>query len=322
MSKKNILIISNSYDEHVHPLVTKIQEFGGCVFRLDVDRYHTHFNINYNHPKYSFILETPVGTVNNKEIVSVWIRRPNLFYPKTKNPQQQLIKQETLTWIRTIPNLLKETSLIVDLPQNVFLANQKIYQLKLCHNLGIKTPPTLITSSPSEALSFYNKYRKNIVVKSIDKPYAISKNQSLMVFTTQIKNQLNFSIINNAPTLLQENIKKKTELRITLIGKKCFAVEFESQLYIKTRIDWRKDFEKIRQVPHRVVNLPKKLENQLFRLLNHYGLNFGAIDMAKTPEGEYVFFELNPAGQFLWLEDLTGLPLACEMAKFLLGKEE
>jgi hypothetical protein len=41
--------------------------------------------------------------------------------------------------------------------------------------------------------------------------------------------------------------------------------------------------------------------------------------MIVTPDGRYVFLENNPAGQFGWLEDLTGIPLTPVLADMLVA---
>jgi D-alanine-D-alanine ligase-like ATP-grasp enzyme len=55
----------------------------------------------------------------------------------------------------------------------------------------------------------------------------------------------------------------------------------------------------------------------LHRLMRSFGINFASIDMIVTPEGEFVFLDLNPNGQWLWLEEELGLPLVASMADLL-----
>ena len=43
--------------------------------------------------------------------------------------------------------------------------------------------------------------------------------------------------------------------------------------------------------------------------MERLGLNYGAIDMIVTPDGRYVFLEVNPQGQCQWIEEVTGLPI-------------
>jgi hypothetical protein len=46
------------------------------------------------------------------------------------------------------------------------------------------------------------------------------------------------------------------------------------------------------------------------------GLNYGAFDFVVTPNDEWVM-ECNPAGQWLWLEHETGVPIAAALADLL-----
>ena len=81
--------------------------------------------------------------------------------------------------------------------------------------------------------------------------------------------------------------------------------------------DWRRgDVDKL---DHWVEPLPTDLADRCIRLVADYGLAFGAIDLARTPDDQWVFFELNPNGQWAWLEHKTGLPLSAALADLLLA---
>ncbi len=54
------------------------------------------------------------------------------------------------------------------------------------------------------------------------------------------------------------------------------------------------------------------------RIVDHLGLNYGAFDLILTPEGR-LFLELNPSGEFLWLDLYTKLPIAQAIADVLVG---
>ena len=53
------------------------------------------------------------------------------------------------------------------------------------------------------------------------------------------------------------------------------------------------------------------------RLLKELNLQFGAIDMIKTPDGSYIFLEINPNGQWAWIETQTGLQISDAIINFL-----
>jgi hypothetical protein len=50
------------------------------------------------------------------------------------------------------------------------------------------------------------------------------------------------------------------------------------------------------------------------------GLVYGTIDLIVTPDNRYVFLELNSAGEYSWIEELTGLPISEAIADYLLGE--
>ena len=138
----------------------------------------------------------------------------------------------------------------------------------------------------------------------------------MTVFTTPVstKDVKNINSVKYAPTLLQEYIPKKIEIRATIFGNKIFAAEIHSQQNPLTKDDWRHCNANVDYLPH---ILPKKIEQLCFRLVHGFGLVFGAIDLILTPQGKYVFLELNPNGQWIWIEKLTGLPMINALVNLL-----
>lgn len=55
--------------------------------------------------------------------------------------------------------------------------------------------------------------------------------------------------------------------------------------------------------------------------VKNLGLEFCSADFLVTRDGEEIFLELNPNGQWLWLEFLTGTPLASMFADLLLEQK-
>ena len=56
------------------------------------------------------------------------------------------------------------------------------------------------------------------------------------------------------------------------------------------------------------------------QLVEKLGLCYGAIDMVLTPDGRYVFLEINPNGQYLWIELATGLPISDAICSLLMSE--
>jgi len=65
--------------------------------------------------------------------------------------------------------------------------------------------------------------------------------------------------------------------------------------------------------------LPVEVEQKLLRLMDYFSLNYGAIDIILTPARKHVFVEVNPCGEFFWLERSPGLPISDAIADVLVG---
>lgn len=50
-------------------------------------------------------------------------------------------------------------------------------------------------------------------------------------------------------------------------------------------------------------------------------MNCGSIDMIYSPEGEYIFLEVNPVGQFQWLSKSCNYDIERQIAFDLLKEE-
>jgi glutathione synthase/RimK-type ligase-like ATP-grasp enzyme len=100
-------------------------------------------------------------------------------------------------------------------------------------------------------------------------------------------------------------------------------VEIHSQGDPRGRIDFRLALaENPSALPHVVHELPARVSEQVLALVRALNLVTCAIDMVVTPAGDYVFLEVNPSGQFGWIEGLTGLPITAELVGLLMRGRE
>lgn len=112
------------------------------------------------------------------------------------------------------------------------------------------------------------------------------------------------------PAILQPQLEKDFDLRITVVGKQVFPVAILSQQHAETSIDWRTwDISEGIDLRHEPFDLPTEISEQCLALNRRLGLNFSCIDMVLTKGGEFVFLEVNPNGQWAWIESLVGLPI-------------
>jgi glutathione synthase/RimK-type ligase-like ATP-grasp enzyme len=112
--------------------------------------------------------------------------------------------------------------------------------------------------------------------------------------------------------IFQRYVPAAVDLRITAIGPQLLAAEAHSQ-----KGEYKIDVRLNNDVPYFPHKLPRDVEEKLLKMMRRMGLEYGAIDMRVTPEGEYVFLEVNPAGQFLYVEHAAKIPIAAALAEFL-----
>lgn len=100
------------------------------------------------------------------------------------------------------------------------------------------------------------------------------------------------------PSLIQEEIKKKYELRIFYLNEKFYAMAIFSQKKKETVVDFRKHTDEKnpqRKVPY---NLPEHVKKGLIGIMKELDLNTGSIDIIVDENNNYIFLEVNPVGQF------------------------
>ena len=118
------------------------------------------------------------------------------------------------------------------------------------------------------------------------------------------------------PLIVQQYVPKRLELRVTVVGDEVFAAAIHSQASNHTRLDWRR-YDDAR-TPIAPFELPADVAERCRALVRELGLCYGAIDLVLTPDDRFVFLEINPNGQYLWIELATGLPISAAVADLLL----
>ncbi len=196
--------------------------------------------------------------------------------------------------------------------------NNKLINLEIAKEVGLKIPASLITSDKGALQAFYNKYKK-IITKDLRAPIDIKTRNKHFVSTgvkivsSQMIAKLNKTFI---PIYVQNFIAKQYEVRVFVIGKQLFSMAIFSQNDKKTQIDYR---NYNRQKPNRCVPvlLPKSIEKKIWCFMDRTDMNTGSIDLIVTPQNEYYFLEINPMGQFHWVSANCNYYIEEKIAKFL-----
>jgi glutathione synthase/RimK-type ligase-like ATP-grasp enzyme len=191
------------------------------------------------------------------------------------------------------------------------VARLKPVQLRVATEVGLAVPRTLVSNDPGELADFS---ASSSVYKVLTWYY---RHPNEMIFTSEVRPGdvlTDPNAVRMAPCLLQERVAKDHELRVTVVGQETVAVRIDSQHHPDARVDWRRAQH---DVGYRVVHLESDLERALREMNRRLGLEFGAYDLAVTPDGEPVFFEVNPVGQWLWLEQACNAPISAAVSAHL-----
>ena len=190
------------------------------------------------------------------------------------------------------------------------MAARKVYQLKVASELGFRVPRTLVTNDPESAAAFVDAEGE---AGTIYKAFSATERawRETRLLKPQERTQL--SAVRFAPVIFQEHIRADIDLRITVIGEAMFSAEILSG-ETDYHVDFRMTMHAATIRPH---VLPDEVVKKLRAYMNALGLVYGAIDMRLTPDGEYVFLEINPAGQWLFIEERTGQPITAALVEYL-----
>lgn len=326
-----ILLLTNRTDIHPNPVIPKIKSLGGEVFRLNTDDLLRSNKISSIPDKGIWMIEnTKTGLkVNSKDVCSVWERRPSQpLTPRRgsldeRDQHDDLIEQEAAEFVLWFRYSLSSATWLGH-PIYDRWAGSKIHQLQVAKQLGSIVPRTFIGNSFSEFKNWKREGR-SLVVKPLDADCMEIGGEEYCFFSRKIDPQdapnIDNEVFDNTINYIQEYVEKLRELRVTVVGQDVFTCVIDSQSMKENqgREDWRQGYD--HGIKHYAIETPPWIKNFCLKYLKHLKLNFGCFDFIETEAHEYVFLECNPNGQWMWIEEETGLKISDSIAKFLVDAD-
>lgn len=189
-------------------------------------------------------------------------------------------------------------------PDATDAASFKANQLKVAQDVGLTVPRTLISNEPGRVRQFIRDLGDRAVVKNVSG----TLKTALFAATVTTESLPSDASILACPTIYQEVIEGHDHLRISIFGDRFFAARISTP-----QLDWRKalptDIE--------MVELDGELQRRLAAYQRRFSLEMGIVDIKLRADGTPIWLENNPQGQFLFVEGITGFPLAAHFADFL-----
>jgi glutathione synthase/RimK-type ligase-like ATP-grasp enzyme len=309
-----ILVVSHRADEHANAVLAALRRRGTPSRLLDVSRFPTELSLTIGAGGEGDgpILAPRRGrSLRLDEVQAVWWRRPQPFvlHDDLRGENRRIFAwreaREAFAgmWqsldVRWVNNPVRDEA-----------ATHKPWQLTLAERLGLRVPRTCITSDPARARAFVESVRPGrAVFKSLQATRADWRATRLV----RAKELGRLDVVRYAPVIFQEYVEAGVDVRVTAVARRLFA----TAIHVSDTdypADFRVGFDQARVEP---IRLPVKLAARLRRLVSALGLAYAAIDLRRDDDGEYYFLEVNPSGQWLFIEERTGQPITDAVARLL-----
>lgn len=193
-------------------------------------------------------------------------------------------------------------------PFAILRAEDKPRQLSLAVSLGFDVPETLISNDFAAASPFVSA--GDAIGKPLRHALVERGDAGEVLFTARLNplTPLDQTAVSLAPVIYQREVRKAYDIRATVIGGRVFAAAIHSQARSETEVDWRSGTRL--DIEHEAIELPQPVIEKCLALTRALDLRYGAIDLIADRDGRHWFLEINPNGQWAWIERRTGLPLA------------
>ena len=301
MYMSKILIITCSYDKTIDYIIEK-NKYRANFSRFNVDLF-ADYGITISNSYWEISYRN--NTINSNTTLSIYYRKPT--FPDTSDfaPEyRRIINSDILAIIDGLANSF--SGVVLTKPYLLRQAENKIFQLIYAKSHSILMPKSFIGN---------NDYWKCINDQRIIKPISVGKietSSGIAIIQTNLMHENDsYDSPELTPVYIQEYIKKSFEVRITVVDDDFFAVKIVSD----NMIDWRAGNNN----QYEIIDIPIEIKKCIKMMMKDFQLRFGAIDYIVDVDGKWYFLEINPNGQWQWLECILGLSISDSIMNMLLG---
>ena len=312
-----VLILTERLDPTADLVVTALTDRGVPVYRVDTAEFPAALTLTARlggarpaEEGWSTQLGSALRSVDLDDVCGAYYRRPTAFtFPPMSESDRRWAELEARIGLggllATVPNWLNH-------PSRIGYAEYKPIQLAAAAAAGLCVPRTVITNDPAAAGKFAEETGP-VVYKPFSSP-AERDGRRMFVYTSPVAAaDLADDAIRHTAHLFQEHLEKAYEVRLTVVDDRFFAARLNARS-TASQIDWRSDYDAIE---YAVTEVPPPVRRGVCELLSRLGLRFAAADFVVTPAGDWYFLDLNPNGQWAWIEQETGLPICAAIADAL-----
>lgn len=317
-----ILLITSKEDVTTDLVVDRLNSTDSEYYRFNTEEIGKGVDISFE-PQYKKVVLFDAGkgaSIDLSTVKSVYYRRPKIPMPPSDlvSGEQQFVINETASVLEGIYKYLDDKFWV----SKVFAIRQaenKLYQQLIASHFGLVVPRSIVTNNYGKAVEFIRAHGE-CILKPIKSGFVCDDINPKVIFTSLITQRdiSTLERINECPSYLQENIVKIADLRVTVVGSSVFAAKIYSQATEDTQIDWRKG-ENV-NLKYETIDLGPELNEACIKLTRHLGLQFGALDFILDKKGNYIFLEINPNGQWGWIQFRLNYDISGTITKLLIDQ--
>lgn len=310
---RTLLVISHTHDFHAGEVLGHLSRLGADAVMFDTGRIprETPLTLGFDAGGWHGSSRVDGRPLDLTRVGAVWWRRPQAFALHADIvgvDDQGFALGETHAAVTGLWTLL-DAGWIND-PDADERASRKIWQLEVARRVGLTIPQTLVTSDPDAARAFVAAMPGGAIYKAFSATERTWRETRLLDETAAEK----LEAVRFAPVIFQEYIPAVADLRVTAVGGKLFPAAITVRE--EYRYDFRMAMDDMDIAPY---ELPPQIHDRLLAMMAQLGLEYGAFDLRLTPDGGVVFLEVNPAGQWLFVEHKTGQPIGLALAERLVA---
>ncbi|CAM4055566.1 MULTISPECIES: MvdC/MvdD family ATP grasp protein [Flavobacterium] len=323
-----ILCISHSKDYYtIDSVIKRLKELGEDVYRLNSDNFSEKLSFSYQNIAGEPLLEIIDGDIRftADDIKAVWYRKiwPIEIPENLDKAYRSIYVQEYSAMRNMFFESLKNKDWINLIETDHSIGENKFEQLRIAKQSGLAIPETIFTNNGATVERFFYDVCKKELIAKLNGSLSRSMSGSASFFPTTLVEEDQIeelkATLAYCPMIFQRKIEKEYELRVIYIDGIFYAGKINATLSETGKTDWRATKEG--NVGWAIYELPEKITHSITKMMNTMGLVFGAIDVIKQKDGQYVFLEVNPQGEWGMLQRDLGYPIGETIANKLVERK-
>ncbi len=321
-SNETVLLLTHTDDHYtVDRVADALRKRGACPVRIDTDLFPTTLRLvaRLNEMAAGHRILVDDLEVCGSDVRAVWNRKlrvPQLDDRLDPRFRAGCLRESQAAFDAFLDGL--HAARWVNHLEDNRAASNKARQLRHAHAVGLRVPHTLITNDPEEVRAFHAEQDGAIVTKMLTALSSSMGKASFSVRTSDVRREdlSNLESLRHCPMVFQERIPKDRELRVVFVAGEVFVGSIDASRSKDGQTDWRSATPG--ECSWHVDELPQATVERIQSLMAALDLVYGAIDLIRTPDGAYVFLEVNPSGEWGMLERDIGVPISDALAEALL----